>query len=91
MEMDVEAYLRRKYESQVADIEIMEKEDLDLVSCFLPTTVLQQADIFLNASICHHIRILLDFFINHFKYNQAFALESEDKVLIGPFAIKALH
>ncbi|PKI53657.1 hypothetical protein CRG98_025898 [Punica granatum] len=30
MEMDVEAYLRRKYESQVADIEIMEKEDLNL-------------------------------------------------------------
>ncbi|PON38200.1 DNA-directed DNA polymerase [Parasponia andersonii] len=30
MEMDVEAYLRRRYESQIADIEIMEKEDLDL-------------------------------------------------------------
>lgn len=36
MEVDVEAYLRRRYESQIADIEIKEKEDLDLVSnlCF---------------------------------------------------------
>lgn len=32
MEMDVEAYLRRRYESQIANIEIVEKEDLDLVS-----------------------------------------------------------
>lgn len=32
MEIDVEAYLRRRYESQIADIEIVEKEDLDLVS-----------------------------------------------------------
>lgn len=30
--MDVEAYLRRRYESQIAVIEILEKEDLDLVS-----------------------------------------------------------
>lgn len=30
-EVDVEAYLRRRYESQIADIEIIEKEDLDLV------------------------------------------------------------
>lgn len=30
--MDVDAYLRRRYEGQIADIEIMEKEDLDLVS-----------------------------------------------------------
>ncbi|XAR60114.1 DNA-directed DNA polymerase [Bertholletia excelsa] len=30
MEMDVEAYLRRRYESQIAEIEIVEKEDLDL-------------------------------------------------------------
>ncbi|XP_021832845.1 DNA polymerase epsilon catalytic subunit A-like isoform X1 [Prunus avium] len=30
MEMDVEAYLRRRYENQIADIEIVEKEDLDL-------------------------------------------------------------
>ncbi|XP_034220092.1 DNA polymerase epsilon catalytic subunit A-like isoform X4 [Prunus dulcis] len=29
-EMDVEAYLRRRYENQIADIEIVEKEDLDL-------------------------------------------------------------
>ncbi|XP_022730050.1 DNA polymerase epsilon catalytic subunit A-like isoform X3 [Durio zibethinus] len=29
-EMDVEAYLRRRYESQIAEIEIVEKEDLDL-------------------------------------------------------------
>lgn len=35
MEMDVEAYLRRRYESQIADIEILEKEDLDLVSAFM--------------------------------------------------------
>ncbi|KAG8371187.1 hypothetical protein BUALT_Bualt13G0060900 [Buddleja alternifolia] len=30
MEMDVEAYLRRRYEGQIADIEIVEKEDLNL-------------------------------------------------------------
>ncbi|XP_060169809.1 DNA polymerase epsilon catalytic subunit A-like isoform X1 [Lycium barbarum] len=30
MEMDVDAYLRRRYESQIADIEVLEKEDLDL-------------------------------------------------------------
>lgn len=32
MEVDVEAYLRRRYERQIADIQIMGKEDLDLVS-----------------------------------------------------------
>lgn len=32
MEMDVEAYLRRRHESQIADVEIVEKEDLNLVS-----------------------------------------------------------
>lgn len=32
MEMDVEAYLRRRNESQIADIAIVGKEDLDLVS-----------------------------------------------------------
>ena len=31
--MEVEAYLRRRYESQIADIDIVEKEDLDLVRC----------------------------------------------------------
>lgn len=31
MEMDVESYLRRRYEGQISDIEIVEKEDLDLV------------------------------------------------------------
>lgn len=30
MEMDVDSYLRRRYESQIADIEVLEKEDLDL-------------------------------------------------------------
>lgn len=30
--MDVEAYLRRRYEGQIVDIEIIDKEDLDLVS-----------------------------------------------------------
>lgn len=30
--MDVESYLRRRYESQIANIEIVEKEDLHLVS-----------------------------------------------------------
>lgn len=29
--MDVEAYLRRRYEGQIADIAIVEKEDLNLV------------------------------------------------------------
>lgn len=32
METDVEAYLRRRYEGRIANIEILEKEDLDLVS-----------------------------------------------------------
>ncbi|XP_052142334.1 DNA polymerase epsilon catalytic subunit A-like isoform X2 [Oryza glaberrima] len=30
MELEVEAYLRRRYEGDIADIEIIEKEDLDL-------------------------------------------------------------
>ncbi|KAI3706102.1 hypothetical protein L1987_76358 [Smallanthus sonchifolius] len=30
MEMDVDAYLRRRYQGQIADIQIVEKEDLDL-------------------------------------------------------------
>ncbi|GMH11122.1 hypothetical protein Nepgr_012963 [Nepenthes gracilis] len=30
MEIDVEAYLRRRYENEIANIEIVEKEDLDL-------------------------------------------------------------
>ncbi|GAB4856744.1 DNA polymerase epsilon catalytic subunit A [Ancistrocladus abbreviatus] len=30
METDVEAYLRRRYENEIANIEILEKEDLDL-------------------------------------------------------------
>lgn len=29
--MDVETYLRRRYENQIANIEIVAKEDLDLV------------------------------------------------------------
>ena len=33
--MDVEAYLRRRYEGQIAEIEIIEKEDLDLVSLII--------------------------------------------------------
>ena len=32
MEIEVEAYLKRRYEGQIADVEIIEKEDLDLVS-----------------------------------------------------------
>lgn len=32
METDVEDCLRRRYKGQIADIEILEKEDLDLVS-----------------------------------------------------------
>ena len=32
MAMDVEAYLRRRYDGQIVDIKIMDKEDLDLVS-----------------------------------------------------------
>ena len=34
MEMDVEGYLRRRYEGRIADVEIVGKEDLDLVSNF---------------------------------------------------------
>lgn len=30
--MDVEAYLRRRYQNQIADVQIVQKEDLDLVS-----------------------------------------------------------
>lgn len=32
MELEVEAYLRRRYERQITDVEIVDKEDLDLVS-----------------------------------------------------------
>lgn len=35
MENDVEAYLRRWYENDIATVEIVEKEDLDLVSFWL--------------------------------------------------------
>lgn len=31
MELEVEAYIRRHYEGEISDIEIIEKEDLDLV------------------------------------------------------------
>lgn len=31
MELEVEAYIRRRYEGEISDIEIIEKEDLDLV------------------------------------------------------------
>lgn len=34
MELEVEANLRRRYGGEIADIEIVEKEDLDLVSCY---------------------------------------------------------
>ncbi|GAB2244874.1 hypothetical protein Droror1_Dr00000367 [Drosera rotundifolia] len=34
MEIDVEAYLRRRYENDIIDIEIVDKEDLDLVADF---------------------------------------------------------
>ena len=32
MQLDIEAYLCRRYEGHIADIEIVDKEDLDLVS-----------------------------------------------------------
>jgi hypothetical protein len=35
MEFEVEAYLRRRYEGEIADIEIIEKEDLDLVCALI--------------------------------------------------------
>lgn len=35
MELEVEAYLRRRYEGEIADIEIIEKEDLDLVCALI--------------------------------------------------------
>ena len=35
MELEVEAYLRRRYEGEIADIEIIEKEDLDLVCALM--------------------------------------------------------
>lgn len=38
MEMDVESYLRRRYEGQISDIEIVEKEDLNLVWFMLLTS-----------------------------------------------------
>lgn len=40
MELEVEAYLRRRYERQVADIEIVEKEDLNLVSHYIITCLI---------------------------------------------------
>lgn len=33
MESEVEAYLKRRYESYIANIDIIDKEDLSLVSC----------------------------------------------------------
>ena len=39
MEMDVEAYLWRRYEPQIADIVIVAKEDLDLVSNYQDFTL----------------------------------------------------
>jgi hypothetical protein len=35
MELEVEAYLRRRYEGEISDVEIIEKEDLDLVCALL--------------------------------------------------------
>ena len=35
MELEVEAYIRRRYEGEIYDIEIVEKEDLDLVCALL--------------------------------------------------------
>jgi hypothetical protein len=35
MELEVEAYLRRRYEGEIADMEIIEKEDLDLVCALM--------------------------------------------------------
>ena len=35
MELEVEAYLRRRYEGEISEIEIIEKEDLDLVCASL--------------------------------------------------------
>lgn len=32
--LEVEAYLRRRYEGQIANTEIVDKEDLDLVSYY---------------------------------------------------------
>lgn len=40
METDVEAYLRRRYEGRIADIEILQKEDLDLVSFLMDVLTL---------------------------------------------------
>lgn len=34
MEREVDEYLRRRYQGQIADIQRVEKEDLDLVSHF---------------------------------------------------------
>lgn len=56
MEMDVEAYLRRRYESQIADIEILEKEDLDLVS--LSTSKLGFA--FLTSALTFNSSVLME-------------------------------
>ena len=47
MEMDVEAYLRRRYEGQVADIEIVQKEDLNLVTSHSPLLLLPSPTIIL--------------------------------------------
>ncbi len=33
MDREVDSYLRRKYESSIRDIEVVHKEDLDLVGC----------------------------------------------------------
>lgn len=37
MEREVDSYLRRKYETSIRDIEVVHKEDLDLVQQILPS------------------------------------------------------
>lgn len=44
MELDVDAYLRRRYEGQIANIQIVEKEDLDMV-CVTKSWLLVSANV----------------------------------------------
>ncbi|KAK8550806.1 hypothetical protein V6N13_119309 [Hibiscus sabdariffa] len=81
-EMDVEAYLRRRYESQIAEIEVVEKEHLDV---FLHGGILagshenSEVDIVSNWNIAkylpekiqdHFVLIVSEFLHTYWKYAQ---------------------
>lgn len=96
MEMDVDAYLRRLYESQIADIEIVDKEDLDLVSFVFPTW---------QSLLLFHVSNLVNalfwmwklegqintIFLKSFYYGGQMMLDFQIKISIQDLNIMSLH